>query len=112
MNCILLTASDCNICDEDKKKFKEAMKEELKSGEAEITNIEEDDDAMDFWATHNLPTAPIVIMTTDSGKILDYLTVDELIETQKETKEATPVEATAGAETVTAAVGSSGNTTK
>ena len=104
MNVILLTGNDCDICDEDKKKFKKAMEEELKSGEAEITNMSEDDDALQFWATHNLPVAPVVIMTTDTGKVLDVMTVDELIEIKEEHKEATPVDATAGAETVKATV--------
>jgi hypothetical protein len=100
MNFILLTSNDCSICEEDEKTFKQVFKDELKSGEAEITNLSEDEEALQFWAEHDLPVTPVVIMTTDTGKVIDILSVEDLVEIQKEQNQAKPTEVAAAAKVV------------
>ena len=83
---ILLTSPDCDLCVEAEAKFKEQYKEELDSGDAEIINLEEDEGAQAFWAKHNIPYSPQIVITSDSkegGKlitIIDPLAAKEEIE--------------------------------
>ena len=55
MQIILFTANDCSICHDAEEKFKARFKEELASGEAEVVNLEESDEAMATWAKNERP---------------------------------------------------------
>lgn len=88
MNFILMIGSDCKPCEEDAATFKQVFSEELKSGEAEIVNLSEDEDALAFWAEHDLPVTPVVVVTTDKGKVIDILSVEELVDIQTEQNKA------------------------
>lgn len=85
---ILMIGSDCPPCQEDEATFKQVFKDEIKSGEAEIVNLSEDEDALAFWAEHDLPVTPVVIITTDKGKVIDILSVEELVDIQTEQNKA------------------------
>lgn len=85
---ILMVGNDCPPCQEDEATFKQVFKDEIKSGEAEIVNLSEDEDALAFWAEHDLPVTPVVIMTTDKGKVIDILSVEELVDIQTEQNKA------------------------
>lgn len=66
-----------------------------------MANMDEDEGAYKFWATNELPLAPVIVVTTDTGKLvttLDPLEPAELL------KEASPV----GAQTEKAPTESSG----
>lgn len=82
MQAILFTGSkeDCNLCAEAEKEFKKRFAEEIKNDEAIIANMDEDDGAYQFWATHGLPLAPVVVITTDSGKVIAQWETGELPE--------------------------------
>jgi len=93
-------AEDCPPCKEAEVVFRERWAEEIASGEAIVANMDEDDEAYQFWATNELPLAPVIVVSTDTGKLvttLDPLQPVELL------KEASPV-----AETEKAPIESSG----
>lgn len=81
-------AEDCPPCKEAEAVFRERWAEEIASGEAIVANMDEDDGAYEFWATHELPTAPVIIVMTDSGKLITILNP---METTEEQKKASPV---------------------
>ena len=92
MNLTLLigNAEDCPPCKEAEAVFRERWAEEIASGEAIVTNMDEDEGAYEFWATHELPLAPVIVVTTDSGKLITTL---DPMETTVGEKEASPVAA-------------------
>ncbi|MBA7699624.1 hypothetical protein ES703_108323 [subsurface metagenome] len=100
---ILLTgnAEDCPPCKEAEAVFRERWAEEIASDEAIVANMDEDEEAYEFWATHELPNAPVIVVTTDGGKLIDILNPMEITEEQKQ---ASPV----AAETEQAPIESSG----
>ncbi len=71
---------ECGVCSEAEKKFKQVFAEELKSEEAAIVRIDESEKAQEIWATHGLPLAPVVVITTDEGKVLDSWETGEIPE--------------------------------
>jgi hypothetical protein len=87
-NIILMTSSECPPCQEAEKVFRERWKEEIASGEAIVANMDEDDGAYEFWATHELPLAPVIVVTTETGKLVTIL---DPMESTEEQKEASPV---------------------
>jgi len=103
MKLILLTGEDCPPCEDDEKQFKKVFWRELDNGEAKIVNLDQDEEAQEMWMNNDLPLAPIVILTTDSGKIISHIETKDIIEG---VKEASPVAATA--ETDKAPIESSG----
>ena len=78
MQAILFVSEDCDLCKEAEKKFKEVFAEELKNDEAVIMNVDKDEGGMEFWATHQLPNGPVVVITTDSGKVVDSWDTGEI----------------------------------
>ena len=56
-----------------------------------MSNMDEDEGAYEFWATHELPTAPVIVVTTDGGKLVDVL---DPLEPAELLKEASPVAGT------------------
>lgn len=83
-NIILMTSSECPPCKEAEAVFRERWAEEIASGEAIVSNIDEDEGAQEFWATHELPLAPVIVVTTDTGKLVTILDPMETTEKQKE----------------------------
>lgn len=71
---------DCGVCAEAEKKFKQIFAEELKTEEAAIVRIDDNETAQEIWATNGLPLAPVVVITTDEGKVLDQWETGEIPE--------------------------------
>lgn len=84
MNLVLFTGNDCDLCDEVKKAFQQHYKEELDSGEADIVNLDEEEDAQQFWMENDLPLAPTMVVVSDKKKVITVLDPIELL------KEASP----------------------
>lgn len=84
MNLVLFVGNDCPPCEEVKKAFQERYKEELDSGEADIVNLDEEEDAQQFWMENDLPLAPTMVVVSDQKKVITILDPTELL------KEASP----------------------
>jgi len=93
MKLIFLTSDDCSICDEAEEKFKKNFWRELDSGEAEIVNLDQDEEAQQMFLENDLPLAPIVLLVTDKKKVISHIEVKELLEGLKEASPATEVAA-------------------
>ena len=87
-NLILMTSSECPPCKEAEAVFRERWPEEIASGEVIVANMDEDEGAYEFWATHELPVAPVIVVVTDSGKLITTL---DPLEPAELLKEASPV---------------------
>lgn len=85
MNLVLFTGNDCPVCEEVEAKFKHLFKEELDSGEADIVNLDEEEDAQQFWMENELPLAPTLIVVSDQKRLITILDPKDLL------KEARPV---------------------
>lgn len=92
-NLILMISSECPPCQEAEKVFRERWKEEITSGEAIVANMDEDEGAYEFWATHELPLAPVIVVATDTGKLITILDPMEITE---EEKKASPASSSSG----------------
>ena len=93
----MFTGNECPPCKEVEEAFKKHYKEELDSGEADIVNLDEEENAQQFWMENNLPLAPTMVVVSDQKKVITILDPTELL------KEASPV-----AETEQASIESSG----
>ncbi|GAI97105.1 unnamed protein product, partial [marine sediment metagenome] len=67
--------------------FKKRYKEEIDSGEADIVNLDENEEAQEFWIEHDLPLAPIMVVTTDNGKLISVIEAQELLEASPAAKD-------------------------
>mgnify|MGYP001590471202 CR=1 FL=1 len=90
MKLILLTSDDCDICSDAEKQFKKAFWRELDSGEAKIVNLDQDEQAQELWIENDLPLAPIVVLVTDTNKVVSHIETSDILEGLKE---ASPVAA-------------------
>jgi len=84
MNLVLFVGNDCQPCDKVKEAFTKRFKEELDSGEADIVNLDEEEDAQQFWIENDLPLAPTMVVVSDQKKVITILDPAELL------KEASP----------------------
>ena len=80
MNLVLFTGNECEICSEVEEAFKKRYKAELDSGEADIVNLDEEEDAQQFWMENELPLAPTMIVVSDQKKLITILDPKELLE--------------------------------
>ena len=80
MKLILLTGEDCGPCEDAEKGFKKAFWRELDTGEAKIVNLDQDEDAQEMFIENDLPLAPIVILTTDAGKVLSHIEPKDIVD--------------------------------
>ena len=80
MNLVLFTGNECPPCQEVEEAFKKRYKEELDSGEADIVNLDEEEDAQQFWMENDLPLAPIMVVVSDEKKLITILDPKELLE--------------------------------
>ncbi|GAI51187.1 unnamed protein product, partial [marine sediment metagenome] len=76
----LFTGDECPPCTKVEEAFKKRYKEEIGSGEADIVNLDENEAAQQFWAEHDLPLAPVMVVTTDSGKLISVIEAEEIME--------------------------------
>lgn len=90
MNLVLFVGNDCPPCDKVKEAFKQRYKEELDSGEADIVNLDEEEDAQQFWIENELPLAPTMVVVSDQKKVITVLDPTELL------KEASPADSSSG----------------
>jgi len=79
VNLVLFTGNDCPICHEVEEAFKKRYKEELDSGEADIVNLDEEEDAQQFWMENDLPLAPTMVVVSDEKKLITVLDPKELL---------------------------------
>lgn len=84
MNLVLLVGNDCPPCDEVKAAFKKEYKAELDSGEADIVNLDEDEEAQQVWMENSLPLAPTIIVISNKLKVVTVLDADEFLKKSKE----------------------------
>ena len=80
MNLVLFTGNDCDPCTKVEEAFKKRYKEELASGEADIVNLDEEEDAQQFWVENDLPLAPTMVVVSDQKKLITILDPKELLE--------------------------------
>ena len=80
MNLVLFTGNDCEVCHEVEEAFKKRYKEELDSGEADIVNLDEDEESQQFWMENELPLAPTMIVVSDEKKLITILDANGLLE--------------------------------
>ena len=80
MNLVLFTGNECEPCHEVEEAFKKRYKEELASGEADIVNLDEEEDAQQFWMENELPLAPTLVVVSDQKKLITILDPKELLE--------------------------------
>ena len=80
MNLVLFTGDGCEPCHEVEEAFKKRYKEELASGEADIVNLDEEEDAQQFWMENDLPLAPVMVVVSDEKKLITILDPKELLE--------------------------------
>jgi len=85
MNLVLFTGNDCKPCQKVEEAFRKRFKQELDSGEADIVNLDEEEDAQQFWMENELPLAPTMVVVSDQKKLVTILDPTELLE------EASPV---------------------
>jgi len=80
MNLVLFTGNECEPCQEVEEAFRKRYKEELDSGEADIVNLDEEEDAQQFWMENDLPLAPTMVVVSDQKKLITILDPKELLE--------------------------------
>ena len=79
---VLLTANDCNVCEDVKRRFEEKYADELKSGEAAVYNVDENEDAKEFAAKCGLGPGPQLVVVTETEKLLTRLDLDKELPSQ------------------------------
>ena len=80
MNLVLFTGNECPPCTKVEEAFKKRFKAELDSGEADIVNLDEEEDAQQFWMENELPLAPTMVVVSDQKKLITILDPGELLE--------------------------------
>lgn len=68
------------MCHEVEEVFRKRYKQELDSGEADIVNLDEEEDAQQFWMENELPLAPVMVVVSDQKKLITILDPKELLE--------------------------------
>ena len=79
MNLVLFTGNGCPPCQEVEEAFKKRFKQELDNDEADIVNLDEEEDAQQFWMENELPLAPIMVVVSDQKKLVTILDPKELL---------------------------------
>jgi hypothetical protein len=79
MQLVLLTTTDCGICAEDIAKIKAKFAAEITNEEVAIYNIEDNDQANEFWVKNNLPTPPVAVLVTDDARFVTILPLDDIL---------------------------------
>ena len=74
MNLVLFTGNGCEPCHEVEEAFKKRY------GEADIVNLDEEEDAQQFWMENDLPLAPVMVVVSDEKKLITILDPKGLLE--------------------------------
>ena len=82
----LFTGDECPPCTEVEQAFKKRYEAEIASGEADIVNLDTNEAAQKFWTEHDLPLAPVMVVTTDNGKLISVIEAQELLEAEPTAK--------------------------
>jgi len=77
---VLLVGDECNICEEAKEAFMKKFHQEVANNEAEIVNLDENEQYQQLWMENELPLAPVVVLTNDKGKMISSIPPEELLE--------------------------------
>lgn len=89
MKLILLTSDECDICEEAEAKFKKDFWQEIDRGEAEIVNLDQDEEAQEMFITNDLPPSPIVLIVTEKKKLIAHIEADDFFQGLKKASPAT-----------------------
>ncbi len=92
MKLILLTADDCDLCHDAEERMKKELWRELDNKEIEIVNLDQDEKAQELWMENDLPLAPLVVLVTETHKVISYIDAKEFFKGLKEAQPA-PTEA-------------------
>jgi peroxiredoxin len=106
MEIVLFTGSECSLCEQAEKAFKEKYAKELETGEANIVNLDEDENekAQKFWMDHELEPAPCIVVVSENETLVTVLDTEKHLDI-KFSEASPPATAEAG---VIAAVESNG----
>jgi hypothetical protein len=88
MQVVLFTGNECSICHEVEEAFKKKYKDEMENEEADIVNLDDDEESQQFWMEHQLPLAPTMIVISDKEKIVCVLDPKALLDENESPKEA------------------------
>lgn len=75
----LYTGDDCPPCDDVEDAFRKKYQDEIAKGEAEVVNLDHDEDAQRFWTENELPVAPTIVVVSESEKVIAVLGTEELV---------------------------------
>lgn len=89
MKLVLLTADECDICDEAVEKFKKDFYREIDNGEAKVVNLDEDEEFQEIFLENDLPLAPIVLLMTDKNRVISHIETKDILLGLKEASPAT-----------------------
>lgn len=79
MELILFVGNDCQPCKDVEAKFRAKFGDLLGTKEAEVVNIDESEEAQQFWLENELPLAPMMIVVSESDKVIAVLGTDDLL---------------------------------
>ena len=87
--------------------FKKKYREEIDSGEADIVNLDTENEAQQFWVENELPLAPTIVLISDNNRVLKVMDAfQELGMAQPPDDEIMPPEKPDEAETINEVEGS------
>lgn len=95
MDLTLFTGNGCQVCHDIEEAFKKKYKAEIESGEADIVNLDENEEAQRFWMEHDLPVAPIIVVVSEKENLICVLEPQDLLK-EAETPAAEGEKAAAG----------------
>lgn len=74
----LLIGDECPPCDQVEDAFRKKYQDELDRGEAEVVNLDHDEEAQRFWAENELPVAPALLVVSENEKVIAVLGTEDL----------------------------------
>jgi hypothetical protein len=85
MEMLLLTHDDCDPCHDIEAKFKERFKALLDTKEAEIVNLDDNEEAMKWWAENDLPVGPVIVIMSENEEVVAVIETDKLFSAETDT---------------------------
>jgi len=99
MEMLLLIGNDCKPCEDVEAKFREKFKPLIDTEEAQVVNLDESEEAQEWWMRNELPLAPLIVIIADNKEVVAVLETDDLLKAETDT--AVSEVSTAGVEAVT-----------
>jgi hypothetical protein len=99
MEMILFTGNDCKVCEDVEAKFLEKFKPLIDSKEAQVVNLDESEEAQEWWMKNDLPLAPLIVVISENKEVVAVLETDDLLKAETDT--AVSEVSTAGVDAVT-----------